>query len=318
MKALMYKEYGKADVLEFNDLAMPEVGENQVLVRVKAAGLNPVDYKVRNGDLKMFTGKKFPKQIGADLSGVVETVGKGVSTFQVGDEVFGLADAMKGGACAEFAIVPEIALAYKPQSISFKDAAGLPVAALTALRGLHTQGKLKEGMKVLINGSSGGVGTFAVQMAKAFGAEVTAVCSTRNKTQAKELGADDVIDYTKENIFSSGNKFDIIFDAVGNQSFLKVRKYLKIGGVYTTTLPTASSIFTLPFVPLLGSKKLKIIMISAKNADFKTLSFLIGEQKIKTIIDEVYPFSDAVEALKYLETGKATGKVILSLEDSDE
>jgi len=318
MKAYIYNQYGPADVLELDDFAMPKIEADQVLVRIKAVGLNPVDYKIRSGDLKLFTGKKFPKQIGADLAGVVEKVGKNVTTFQVGDEVFGMLDAMKGGAYAEFAAVSENALAYKPQSISFEEAAGLPVAALTALHGLHTFGKVKENMKVLVNGSSGGVGTFAVQIAKAFGAHVTAVCSTRNIAQAKELGTDEIIDYTKDNIFKTAEKYDIFFDAVGSKSFLKVRKYLNINGLYTTTLPGPSSMLTLPFVPLLGSKKLKMIMISPKNADFKTLSFMIGEEKIKTVIDKVYPFNEAVEAQEYLETGKAQGKVILSLESEKE
>ncbi|MEN8155299.1 MAG: NAD(P)-dependent alcohol dehydrogenase, partial [Acidobacteriota bacterium] len=238
MKAVAYNKYGAPDVLEITEKNKPELPADKILVKVKASSVNPVDYKIRRGDMKALTGKIFPKLAGSDFAGVVEDKGSAVEDFRKGDKVYGFMNPMKGGAYAEFIIVDPEKTALMPDNLSFEEAASMPVAALTALQALSYLGNVKEGTSVLINGATGGVGSFAVQIAKALGAEVTGLCSGKNMEFCKKLGADNVFDYSKDGLAGSGKKFDVFFDAAAKTNFSKSKMYLKKRGIYITTIPT--------------------------------------------------------------------------------
>jgi len=235
MKAVFYNRYGSPDVLEIGELEKPTINDDEILVKAYASSVNPVDWKIRKGSLKIFTGKKFPKGVGADTVGTVVEVGEKVTGFDIGDEVYGKLSGFNGSACAEFIVAKPEDLAHKPKNLDYNEAAAVPLAALTAYQSLINQGGITKSSKVLVNGCSGGVGHFAVQIAKAMGADVTGVCSTKNVKLSKELGADKVIDYTKENVTDNDVKYDIFFDAVANQSYGKIKPILNKNGRYVTT-----------------------------------------------------------------------------------
>lgn len=325
MKAFVFPRYGSPDVLECIEVDKPTPNEDQVLVKIQTASANPLDWHRMRADpfiVRLDEGFRKPKdpQIGADIAGRVEAVGSNVTQFKVGDEVFG--DIGAGG-FAEYALTKANNLALKPANVSFEDVAAVPVAALTALQGLRDKGQIKAGQKVLINGASGGVGTYAVQIAKSYGAEVTGVCSTRNLELVRSIGADHVIDYTKEDFTKKGQRYDLILDAVGNCSFAAYRRTLTPNGICVvagfTTLPRM-----LFHVVLLGSiaskfgnKKIGTMLADIEQKDLELLAELLESGKVTSVIDRRYPFSEMPEAIRYLETGRARGKVIINIGSSE-
>ena len=324
MKAVRYCEYGSPDVVKLEDVEKPVPNENQVLIKVRASSLNAFDsYVIRDSWLgRLIFGLRKPRdpRLGQDVAGQVEAVGKNVTQFKPGDEVFGISR----GALAEYACTPERALAAKPPNVSFEQAASLPLAGLTALQGLR-EGKIQPRQKVLINGATGGVGTFAVQIAKSLGAEVTAVCSTRNVDLVQSIGADHVIDYTKEDFTKSDQRYDVIFDNVCNHSFAERRHVLNPKGICVLAGMggagvkgsdalgrIASNIFTARALSSFTDQKFAQYRTKSSKQDLTVLADLIQTGKITPVIDRRYKLGEAPEALRYLNEGHARGKVIIT------
>ena len=320
MKAIVYSKYGSPDVLQLKEVEETFPKDNEVLIKVHAASVNALDWHSLTADIflvrLMGMGLLKPKNpiLGADIAGRVEAVGKDVRQFRPGDEVFG--DIGHGG-FAEYAVAPERFLALKPASLSFEAAAAVPVAALTALQGLRDSGKVQAGQKVLINGASGGVGTFAVQIAKVFGAEVTAVCSTRNVEQARKLGADHVIDYTKENFTQSGRQYDLILAANGYHPLSAYKRALTPRGIYVMAGGKPAQIFQ---SMLLGGwmsekdgRKLGGVSAHIDLKDLLALKEMLEAGKIVPVIDKRYSLSEVPEALRYLGEGHAKGKIVITM-----
>ena len=314
MKAIVINRYGSAEVLEYiEDAERPQIKSNQLLVQVQAAGVNPVDWKMRQGLLRPLTGNKFPIILGLDLAGDVVAVGDKVTQFKVGDSIYADVGTVPGRAYAEYAVVSETAAALKPANFSYEEAAAVPVAGLTALQALRDHGQLQAGQKVLINGSSGGVGIFAVQIAKILGAEVTAVCSTKNLDLVKSLGADRAIDYTQQDFTQESIQYHVILDAVGKQSFSRCRRVLQPRGIYVTTLPGFDNAIQGLLTLLLPGKKAKFVLAKAQGQDLALLKDWFEAGKIRPVIDRTYPLAEAVAAHTYSETERAVGKIVLTI-----
>ena len=325
IKAIVSCEYG-VENLQFREIEKPTPADNEVLVRVRAASINPVDgHMIRDSWLaRVFSGMRKPKntRFGTDFAGVIEAVGKNVTDFKPGDEVFGA----KNGAVAEYICVKaDRAVVMKPNKITFEQAGSVAVAALTALQGLRDKGHIQAGQKVLINGASGGVGTFAVQIAKAFGAEVTAVCSTRNVDLVKSIGADRVIDYTKEDFTKTDQHYDLIYDLVGNHGFSQRRKILTpngicvlagIGGagIHPGTLGRIGGNFWNAFLSNFTRQKFVFYIAKLTKDDLNVLRELMDSGKVSPVIDRTYKLSDTQTAVRYLEEGHAKGKVVITME----
>ena len=317
MKAIVQNAYGSPDVLELKEVDKPEVKENDVLVRVVAASINAGDiFSVKGSPWLARFSVGFPKPkdyiLGWDAAGYVEAVGEQVTQFKAGDEVYTLCS----GAFAEFACASEDKVVLKPQNLSFEQAAAVPSAALTALLALRNQGQLKEGQKVLINGASGGVGTFSVQIAKALGAEVTGVCSTRNVELVRSIGADHVFDYTKKDFTKSERRYDLILDNVGSRSFSDYRHMLTPQGVHLPNTGHAgmSYVFKAYLLSALMRQHMAPFLAVPSPEDMLFLNELIEAGKVKPVIDKVYPMSKAKDAFWYLEREHAQGKVVIKVE----
>jgi len=319
LKAVVHESYGPPEVLKIVEVEKPEVPDNEVLVRVHAASVNMVEWYGMTGLFlaRIGGGLVKPKdtRLGADFSGVVEAVGRGVSDFKPGDEVFGGSH----GAYAEYVTVSK-AIASKPANITFEEAAAVPVAALSALQGLRDYGKIQPGQKVLINGASGGVGSFAVQIAKAFGAEVTAVCSTQNVECARSLGADHVFDYTKEDFTRSGQQYDLLFDVVGSRSWFEYKRVLKpdatvviVGGPRTPVIGPLSHVIKMQLAALGSSRKVVFFVAKFTREDFMVLKDLLETGKVKPFVERTYPLTQIAEAMRYLGTGHARGKIVVTM-----
>jgi NADPH:quinone reductase-like Zn-dependent oxidoreductase len=328
MKAIIYTKYGPPDVLRLVDVEKPAPKEGEVLVKIHAASVNAADWHLLTADIflvrLMTGGLRKPKntRLGADLAGRVEAVGSNTRQFQPGNEVFGDIAHWGNGSFAEYVSVPEDALALKPANLSFEQAAAVPMAAVTALQGLRDVGQIRPGQKVLIHGASGGVGTFAVQIAKSFGAEVTAVCSTRNLEQARSLGADHVIDYTKEDFTQNGQQYDVILAVNGYHPLSAYKRLLTPQGIYVMAGGSMAQIFQAMLLGPLNSKTggKKMGNVSAK-ANQKDLAYIIGlleAGKVVPVIDKRYPLTETAEALQYLGAGHARGKVVITVEDNDQ
>ena len=321
MKAIVYTKYGSPDVLQLKDVETPAPKDDEVLIKIHAASVNAYDWHFLTADIFLIRlmggGLLKPKytRLGADVAGRVEAVGRNVKQFQPGNEVFG----MVHGGFAEYACALEDAFALKPSNLSFEEAAAVPMAGVTALQGLRDEGQIQPGQKVLIHGASGGVGTFAVQIAKSFGAEVTAVCSTRNLDQARSIGADHVIDYTKENFTESGKQYDLIFAANGYHSLSAYKRALAPKGMYIMAGGTMAQIFqAMLFGSLMsekGGKKMGGVSAKRSQKDLVFLKELVEAGKVVPVIDRRYPLSEAAEALRYLGEGHARGKVVIIVED---
>jgi NADPH:quinone reductase-like Zn-dependent oxidoreductase len=319
MKAVVHREYGSPDVLAVEELAKPSIGGDGVLVRVRAAAANPIDCRLMRGKpafLRAMSGLSRPKdgRLGFDLAGEVESVGERVTRFGPGDEVFGCSR----GAFAEYVAAKEDALAPKPAGFSHEQAAALGVAALTALQALRDRGKLQSGQEVLINGASGGVGTFAVQIAKALGARVTGVCSTVNLDFVRGLGADEVIDYTREDFTRRSGRYDLLLDTAASRSPSDCKRVLRPGGVGVLVGAPHGSWPALAYVlaavaASLRRPKVALFLARSDAEDLRVLKELGEAGKVVPVIDRTYPLGAAAEALRYLEQGHARGKVILTL-----
>jgi NADPH:quinone reductase-like Zn-dependent oxidoreductase len=322
MKAVVRPYYGAPDVLQFVDVATPAPADNEVLIRLRAASVNPLDlYLMKGAPWNRIPGLRAPKHkiLGCDIAGQVEVVGKNIKRFHVGDQVFGVTG-LEGRGFAEFVCAMEERLGLKPDNLTFEEAAAVPVAAITALQGLRDKGRIQPGHKVLIEGASGGVGTFAVQIAKAFGAEVTAVCSTRNVDRARSLGADHVIDYTQVDFARSGQRYDLILAANAHHSIFEYRSALTRNGVYVAAgggLGRILEAFLLcPLLSLIGSKKMGFFLANVNQKDLLVLKDLLETGKVVPVVDRRYPLNEAAHALRYLAEGHAQGKIVLTVPPS--
>ena len=325
MKAIVYTEYGPPDVLQLKEVGKPSPKDNEVLIKVHAASVNPLDWHLLRATpflVRLTEGLLKPKKeiLGADVAGRVEEVGKNVKQFQTGDEVLGDFFVNGLGGFAEYVCVPEdAALIKKPTNLTFEEAAAVPVAAVTALQGLRDKGQIQSGQKVLINGASGGVGTFAVQIAKSFGAEVTGVCSTRNLDMVRSIGADHVIDYTQEDFTQNGQRYDLIADAVGNRSVSDYGRALSPKGIcviigYSSPVLLFQHLFQGPWISMIGSKKIGLMgTVKPNKKDLVFMKELLEAGKVVPVIDRRYPLSEVAEAIRYLEGGHAQGKVVITV-----
>ena len=325
MKAILHCEYGGPEVLKVEDVEKPVPNDNQVLVRVRAASVNPLDLTIRGlWLLRPLSGLRKPKdtRLGVDYAGTVEAVGKNVTQFKPGDEVFG----GKNGAIAEYVCaLTDRSVVLKPANMTFEQAAAVPVAAITALQGLRDKGKIQPGQKVLVNGASGGVGTFAVQIAKSFGTEVTGVCSTRNVDLVRSIGADHVIDYTKEDFTKTDQRYDLIYDLVGNHSFSERRRILNQNGICVMAGVGGAGWHDGIAMRLAGelnayvrsrfvSQKFVAYIAQFNKQDMTLLADLMQSGKITPMIDRTYKLNETADALRYLEQGHARGKVVITVE----
>lgn len=322
MKAVVSNKYGPPDVLELTEVEIPQPKENQVLVKIQAASLN-------YGNLVLLKGQPFlarfvfgllkPKYAipGGDIAGRVEAIGKNVTKFQPGDEVFADLSGCGWGGFAQYVLVPENTLAVKPANLSFEEAAAIPMAGVTALQSLRDKGQIQSGQKVLIYGASGGVGTFAVQIAKSFGAEVTGVCSTRNVNILEAIGADHILDYTKEDFTQRKLKYDLILGVNGYQSISTYKRALNPDGIFVNVGGSGAQLFqamTLgPWISLTGRKKMSSFLQRANQKDLIFLKELAEGGKVKPVIDRVYTLSEVPDAFRYFEQGHAQGKVIITI-----
>ena len=319
MKAAVYRSYGPPEVLKIEEIEKPTPKEDEVLIKIHAASVNAYDWHFLTADIFLIRlmggGVLKPKytRLGADIAGRIEAVGRNVKQFQPDDEVFGM---VKGG-FAEYACAPENALALKPVNLSFEEAAAVPMAAVTALQGLRDEGQIQAGQKVLINGASGGVGTFAVQVAKSFGAEVTAVCSPRNLDQARSIGADHVIDYTKEDFTKNGQQYDLVFAANGYHSLSAYKRALTPKGIYIMAGGSMAQIFQSMLMGSMmsetGGKTMGGVSAKRSQQDLVFIKELFEAGKVKSVIDRRYPLSEAAEALRYLGEGHAKGKIVVTM-----
>jgi NADPH:quinone reductase-like Zn-dependent oxidoreductase len=325
IKAIVHCEYGSPDVLKLENVEKPVPNDNQLLVRVRAASVNPLDLTIRGPwMIRPLLGLRKPKdtRLGVDYAGTVEAVGKNITNFKPGDDVFGGRD----GSIAEYVcVLSDRGVVPKPSNMTFEQAASAPVAALTALQGLRDKGKIQSGQKVLVNGASGGVGTFAVQIAKSFGAEVTGVCSTRNLDLVRSIGADHVIDYTKEDFTKTDQRYDLIFDLIGNHSFSERRRILNPNGICVMAGVGGAGWHDGMAMRLVGelnaylrsrfvSQKFISYIAQFNKKDMTILADLMQSGKVTPVIDRTYKLSDVPEALRYLEQGHARGKVVIAVE----
>jgi NADPH:quinone reductase-like Zn-dependent oxidoreductase len=322
MKAIVHHRYGSPDVLQVEEIPKPTPRDGEVLVRVFASSVNAGDWHLMRASpfmVRLMSGLLTPKYkvLGADVAGRVESIGSNVKQFQPGDEVFGDLAECGFGAFAEYVCVPESALALKPTNLSFEQAAAVPAAALTALQALRNKGQVRPGQKVLINGASGGVGTFAVQIAKALGAEVTGVCSTRNMEFLRTMGADHAIDYAQDDFTKNGQLYDVIVAVNGYHSILEYKRSLGPKGVYVMTGGSGFQMFQAmalgPFLSMGGFQKMRNLLMKPNQADLLVLKSLVEAGKVFPIIDRQYSLSEVPKAIGYLEEGHAQGKVVITM-----
>jgi NADPH:quinone reductase-like Zn-dependent oxidoreductase len=324
MKAFVYHKYGTPDVLHLEEVEKPTPIDNEVLIKIHAVSVNAADWHLLTADIflvrLMGLGLLKPKKaiLGGDVAGRIEAVGKNVTQFRKGDEVFGDILSSSSGGFAEYACAHEDILALKPVNLSFGQAAAVPIAGMTALQGLRDEGQIQAGQKVLIQGAAGGVGTFAVQIAKYYEAEVTAVCSARNAEQARALGADHIIDYAKEDFTKSGKQYDLILAANGYHPLADYKRSLTPKGIYVMAGGTMAQIFQ---AMLLGSwmserdgRKMKGVSVKEIQKKLIDLTELLEAEKIIPTVERVYPFGETAEALRYLGTGHARGKLVINVQ----
>jgi NADPH:quinone reductase-like Zn-dependent oxidoreductase len=320
MKAVVYEKYGPPEVLQLKEVEKPTPKDNEVLIIIYATTVTPMDWHFRQPGMniiaRMMAGPIKPNNpiLGVELAGEVEAVGKDVKLFKQGDQVYA---GGKPGGHTEYACMPEEKVGMKPTNMTYEEAAGVPFCGTTALYFLKGMGGIQDGHKVLINGASGGVGTFAVQMAKYYGAEVTGVCSTTNLELVQSLGSDRVIDYTKEDFTKNGQTYDIIFDAVGKRSFPQCKNSLKQRGIYLGTIATFPLLLQMLWTSKIGDKKAKFSLPPCTTKELDILKDIIEAGKMKTVIDRTYPLSDIAEAHRYSENGHAKVKIVITVEHNN-
>lgn len=321
MKAVTYERYGQPDVLRLREVENPVPKDSGVLVKVRAASVNAYDWHTLTADIflvRLNRGLLKPKIaiLGADIAGEVEAVGPNVKQFKPGDAVYGCLSVCGDGGFAEYVCATENALVLKPANLSFEEAAAVPMAAITALQGLRDEGHIQPGQKVLIHGAAGGVGTFAVQFAKLFGAEVTAVCGTRNVEQARALGADHVIDYTKQDFAKIGRQYDLILGVNGYRSLAVYRRALAPKGVYVMAGGKSAQMFQALLLGRWmsrGGQKMGVVSAKPNQKDLDFIKGLLEAGRIRPVIDKRYTLAETAQALRYLGTGHARGKVVITV-----
>jgi NADPH:quinone reductase-like Zn-dependent oxidoreductase len=323
MRAIFQKAYGSTDVLEYGDVALPAIGPKQVLVEVHASSVNPRDWLIRSGNYQMqFLVPAFPLVLGSDISGVVTAVGSRARRFKPGEHVFGMKNPSEGlGAHAEFAAVNESALALKPANLDFEAAGGLPLCALTAWQALVDIADIQRGQRVLVIGASGGVGTFAVQIAKALGAVATGVCSATSQQLVESLGADRTIDYKRDDFKKMGDTYDIIFDTIGRESLDRCAANLVSGGIYVSTVPKHGNLVSMLTTSVRhfvfkSSKRCAVVMVKPDGKALAEISTLAQKGQLRTVVDSVFPLQDAKDAHALSRSQRAKGKVILQIKGS--
>lgn len=312
MHAIVINQYGSPEVLKQQDVPLPTLKSGQVLVKIKASSINPIDFKARQGELKLFLTQKFPIILGHDFAGVVEESKAQNDRIKVGDRVYGMNPFPRMGAYAAYVAVSEKYLSHTPKKLDDTEAAAIPLTAMTALQALRDKAKLKKGQKVLINGASGGVGTFAVQIAKILGTQVTGVCSTSNVELVKSLGADEVIDYKKQNFEDQSTKYDAVFDAVGKSSFSKCKSIIKPKGIYISTMPSPDLILSAG-LSLFTGRSATTLWVKPSIEDLNVLANYIDTEAIRPVIDHVYDYHEMQEAQKQAETERSVGKKVVKM-----
>jgi 2-desacetyl-2-hydroxyethyl bacteriochlorophyllide A dehydrogenase len=313
MKAMQYTGYGDPSKIRPAEVSAPKPSANQLLVKVAASSVNPIDWKLRNGSLRFLVPMRFPSIPGMDLAGEVVETGAKVSRFRPGDRVMACLSSRRSGTAAEFAVVDERSAASAPKAMNDHEAAALPLAGLTALQSLRNLGRLKAGDNVLVVGASGGVGHYAVQIAKALGANVSAVCGTANVSWVRELGADEVIDYTRTTEFGSAASFDLIFDTVVSEPFERYEELLKPEGIYVSTLPTIGLVARSLWFRLFSKKRIKFVMVKSNGDDLAFLGELAEQGRLRSVIDNVFPLSQLEAAHRRSQTGHARGKIVVDI-----
>jgi NADPH:quinone reductase-like Zn-dependent oxidoreductase len=322
MKAIVYTKYGSPDILELKEIEKPTPKDDEVLIQISAASVNPLDWHIMRGSpfiLRVMTGLFKPRitRLGRDVAGKIESVGRNVTLFKKGDEVFGSCT----GAFAEYVCVSELKLVLKPDNITFEQAATLNIAALTALQSLRDKGRIKPGQKVLINGASGGVGTFAVQLAKVFNTEVTGVCSTNNIEMVRSIGADYILDYTKEDVTKTGKHYDIFLDCYANRSLLACKRVLNSGGIYIAVGGPVYSLISILISSMTAivlswfvSQKFVSLLTKINKDDLTFIGELMVSEKVKAVIGRQFKLSEVPEAIRYIEDGHTKGKIVIIIE----
>lgn len=315
MRAAVIEQYGPPENLQVAEVKRPTCGSWQALVRVSAAGVNPIDWRIRNGSLRVILHPRFPLVLGVDIAGEIVEAGAAARRegWRVGDEVFCFLDSRHGGGYAEYALAGSDVLARKPENLSYEEAAAVPLASMTALHGLRDVGKVAPGKDVLVNGAAGGVGTFAVQLAKILGARVTGVCSESNLDFVRDLGADRVIDYQRQDFTRQPQQYDVVFDAVAKSSYWKCRSILKRRGRYITTVPSVGSVFSQALTTIFGRRSHNILA-RPNGRDLQYIAGLIEDARLRPIVQDVYPLEEAARAHRVSEEGHVRGKLVLSIE----
>ncbi|MCF8381366.1 MAG: NAD(P)-dependent alcohol dehydrogenase [Bacteroidales bacterium] len=310
MRSIIINKYGGPEVLEYVEMPKPVAGRGELVIKTKFAAVNPADWKVRQGNLKIITGRKFPKTLGIEASGIIDSVGEGVSSFVPGQHVFAAKD-YTTGTYSEYFKISEKNVLLLPESMPFEDAASIAVTGVTAYQCLLRHGGIEEGMNVLVNGASGGLGIMSVQIAKILGATVSGVCSSKNVEFVKSLGADTIIDYTKENILDSESRFDIIIDSAGNLNLKNAKKLLSKRGIIIKVNISMQTIRELVFTSKFSSKKIKLVLMRVIKEDFQWVRDQIAMGNLKVYIDTVFDLKDCKKAHEYSETLRAKGKILL-------
>lgn len=312
MKAVRFHEYGDPDVLELDDVEVPSLQPNELRVTVHAAGVNPVDWRYRKGQLKYYDWfSSFPRTPGSDLAGEVIETGSTVEEFTAGDEVFAMTGPLEAGTYAEEVLFPATYATHKPSSLSMVEAASLPLVSLTSWQALTQLAELDSGDRIVVNGASGGVGTVAVQIADARGATVTGVCSHRNTDFVRSLGASDVVDYTENDFAERTDSYDVVYDAFGNRSLGKVRNCLESHGRYVTTDISLTRLVDVPLSYLIPGPTAHVVVVQPNGKQLETIGKLVEQGDLEPVIDRTYPLDEATEAHRYSETRRARGKIVL-------
>ncbi len=314
MRAIVYRRYGSADVLESAELPEPQAGPEDLLVRIHAASVNPIDWKIRSGSLRLLSGGEFPRIPGSDFAGEVLSVGKDTRRFQKGDRVFGMLPPMKGGACAELAAIPERLASHAPRNLTMEECAAIPMAGLTALQALRDRAEIKDSQKVLIYGASGGVGTFAIQIARIFQAAVTAVASAPSEPIVRQAGAETFVDYSQQDFTELNDTYDIVFDCVGKTYFADCRDILAPDGRYVTVEVGPGIFWDSLTGGLFGGPRCAFVMTRESTDDLDMLRHYVHGKTVRPLIDRIFPLSEAKEAHLLSETGHARGKIILKID----
>ncbi|MBE5320780.1 NAD(P)-dependent alcohol dehydrogenase [Pedobacter sp. MR2016-19] len=313
MKKIIYSKFGGPEVLQIADLPIPAVRETNVLIKVKAVSINPLDWKIRNGEMKLMSGSKFPRGIGIDFSGIVEQTGSSVTQYQKGNEVFGILNVFKGEALAEYIVATEKEIAIKPQNISFEQAAAIPVVGSAALQIFNTLVEVKKGSEILINGASGGIGMFATQIAKMKGAIVTTVAGDSGIKAVKDWGADFVVNYRNEDVLNGNKQYDVVIDLSGKMPYTKAKKIMKRSSAYVHTAPGPKEILSSFFINLFSNKKYKLLMLKPAPEYLTALSGY-AENGMAIVASKVYPFHSFKKAYTEVPDGKFIGKAVITID----